>query len=189
MKVGQKVLREKFNKEFKKSEKISSRLWGPYTVLWEIAKTVFETELDENPAKTLHSPRNHLLGKFLKDATLPSLIEAYNGPQESQIDHRKVNRKVTETAVNDYIQYVPRAWLAIYFFFLRFACMFTALLSNRRTWKSPHVSLFSCILSVFCLAWTITVILRMLLPHCLFLILIVQKWPRINFSFWKNLET
>ena len=61
LQVGQKVIRENFTKELNKSKKLSSLRSGPYTVLRKITNTTYEIELDENPGKTLHSHRNHLV--------------------------------------------------------------------------------------------------------------------------------
>ena len=74
LQLGQKVPRENFNKEFKKSKKLCSFRSGPYTVGRKITNTTYEIELNENPGKSLHSHRNHLNEYFLKDATVPSMI-------------------------------------------------------------------------------------------------------------------
>ena len=107
LKVGQKVLRENFTKELNKSKKLSSLRSGPYTVLRKITNTTYEIELDELPGKKLQSHRNHLIEYFPKDETIPSMIKAYNRPEELPDDHRQFYRNLNKTAVDDYNQYVP----------------------------------------------------------------------------------
>ena len=109
LQIGQKVLRENFNKELNKSKKLSSLRSGPYTVLRKITNTTYEIELDENPGKKLHSHRNHLIEYFPKDETVPSMIKDYHRPQESSDDHRQFYRNLNRTAVDDYNQYIPHA--------------------------------------------------------------------------------
>ena len=109
LQVGQKVLRENFIKELNKSKKLSSLRSGPYKVLRKITNTTYEIELDENPGKSLHSHRNHLIESFPKDATVPSMIMDYNRPQELPDDHRQFYRNLNKTAVDDYNQYIPHA--------------------------------------------------------------------------------
>ena len=106
MQVGQKVLRENFTKELNKSKKLSSFRSGPYTVVRKITKITYEIELDENCGKTLHSHRNHLIEYFTLDASVLSMIETYNRPQESAGDHRQIYRSLNKTSVDDYNQYV-----------------------------------------------------------------------------------
>ena len=109
LQVGQKVLRENFNKELNKSKKLSSLRSGPYTVLRKITNTTYEIELDELPGKTLHSHRNHLFEYFPKDETIPSMIKAYNRPEKLPDDHRQFYQNLNKTAVDDYNQYVLHA--------------------------------------------------------------------------------
>ena len=104
--VGQKVFGEKFTKELNKSKKLSYLRSGPYMVLQKITNTTYEIELDELPG-TLHSQRNHLIEYFLRDETIPSMIKAYNRPEELPDDHRQFYRNLNKTAVDDYNQYVP----------------------------------------------------------------------------------
>ena len=99
--VRQKVLRENFNNELNKSTKLSSLRSGPYTVLQKTTNTTYEIELCQNPRKSLHDHRNHLIEYFPKDATVPSMIMDYNRPQESPDDHRQFHRNFNKTAVDD----------------------------------------------------------------------------------------
>ena len=109
LQVGQKVLRDNFTKELNKSKKLSSLRSGPYTVLRKNTNTTYEIELDENPGKSLHSHRNHLVEYLPKDATVPSQIMDYNRPEEMPDDHRQFYRNLNKTAVDDYNQYIPHA--------------------------------------------------------------------------------
>ena len=106
LQVGQKILRENFTKKLNKSKKLSSLRSGPNTVLRKITNTTYEIELEENPGKSLHSHRNHLIEYFPKDETLPSMIMDYNRPQELPDDHRQFYRNLNKTAVDDFNQYI-----------------------------------------------------------------------------------
>ena len=85
----------------------SLRSSSPYTLLRKITNTTYESELDENPGKTLNGHRNPSIEFFPKDVSVPSMIKAYNRSQQSPGDYRQFYRNLDKTAVDDLIQNVP----------------------------------------------------------------------------------
>ena len=77
LEIGQKVLYENHRQDLSKSRKLQKRRLGPFTVRKRVTNTTYQIQDDKDPTilKTVH--RDHLIEYYLKEETLPPMIEEY----------------------------------------------------------------------------------------------------------------
>ena len=77
MEIGQKVLHENHRQDVSKCQKVQQRQLGPCTVTKRVTNTTYQTQDNKDPTtlKTVH--RNHLVGYYPKEESLPPMIEEY----------------------------------------------------------------------------------------------------------------
>ena len=77
MQIGQKVLYGNHRQDLSRSQKLQRRRLGPFTVTKRVTNTTYQIQDDKYPTilKTVH--RNHLVDYYLKEETLPPMIEEY----------------------------------------------------------------------------------------------------------------
>ena len=86
LEIGQKVLYENHKQELTRSQKLQQRRLVPFTVTKGITNTTYQIQDDKDPTniKTVH--RNHLVGYYPKEGSLPVMIEEYV-PSDHQNDN------------------------------------------------------------------------------------------------------
>ena len=80
LRVGQKVVLEKHNNPFRKSQKLCELRSGPYIVPKIITKVSYEIALDADPTRTQVVHRNHFVEYFSRGNELPNLLSNYEKP-------------------------------------------------------------------------------------------------------------
>ena len=75
--VGPKVLYQNHRQDLSKNQKLQQRRLGPFTVTKRVTSTTYQIQDDKDPSviKTVH--RNRLVEYYLKEESLPPMIEEY----------------------------------------------------------------------------------------------------------------
>ena len=75
--VGQKVHYENHRQDLSKGQKLQQRRLGPFTVTKRVTSTTYQIREDKDPSVTKTVHRNHLVEYYLKEESLPAMIEEY----------------------------------------------------------------------------------------------------------------
>ena len=98
LEIGQKVLHENHKQDLTRSQKHQKRQLGPFTVTKRITITTYQIQDDKDPTVIKTVQRNHLVEYYLKEGSLPAILEE-NVPSDHQND--KIYKRFMERRTRD----------------------------------------------------------------------------------------
>ena len=102
--IGQKVLYKTFRQDLSRGQNLQQRRLVPFTVTKRVTNRTYQIQDDKDPTilKTVH--RNHVVGYYLKEETLPPMIEEFVPMDRRHDDSNEIFMKQRIQKLNNFEQ-------------------------------------------------------------------------------------
>ena len=84
--IGQKVHYENHRQDLSKSHKLQERWLDPFTVTKSLTSDIYQVQDNKDPSIVKTVQRNHLVGYYRNEESLPAMIEEYVPHYQRHVD-------------------------------------------------------------------------------------------------------